>query len=138
VSIVNERYLHVRGKEYEGVIAQMQGKWTPSPRDIADVEAALGPALAYRAQLSGPTSRWKRVHQRQATEAGHRSRVPGAELADRGVPSVKGGDCCSRHVRRRDARDHDVASERAEVILDHTRHDDHRARAGNGSVLHRG
>jgi hypothetical protein len=38
---VNARFLLVRGSNYEGVIVRDRGGWTPSARDIADLEAAL-------------------------------------------------------------------------------------------------
>lgn len=100
VSIVSPDYLHVKGADYEGVIAQTRGTWTPSPRDVADVERALGPALAAHKELgpSGPTSRWKRqytgvdVQGKRSIQIELACDVKGWPVD--GIPSVHGGGTC--------------------------------------------
>lgn len=100
VAIVNSDYLHVKGADYEGVIAQTRGTWTPSPRDVADVERALGPALAAHAELgpAGPTSRWKRQYTGVEIEGKRAIQIQLACKVDGwpvdGVPSVRGGGTC--------------------------------------------
>jgi hypothetical protein len=44
-------YLYCKGKDYEGVISSTMGDWQPSPMDVAEVEVALGPAIAAHPQL---------------------------------------------------------------------------------------
>ncbi len=100
VSIVNADYLHVKGADYEGVIAQSRGTWTPSLRDVADVERALGQALAAHPELglSGPTSRWKRqytgvdVSGKRTIQIQLACEVEGWPVD--GIPSVRGGGTC--------------------------------------------
>jgi hypothetical protein len=91
-------FLHVRGADYEGVIASAAGAWTPSPQQVARLEVALAAAIGNHPELGppGPPSRFKRQY--SGIEAKGRkviridlSSQPPADWPASGLPSVKGG-----------------------------------------------
>jgi hypothetical protein len=103
VSIVSPGRLHVRGADYEGVIVE-GGRWTPSPFDVAELERALGPALAAHAMGKdfAPT-KFKREYtgiladRRRMIEVHLACHADGWPVDSLGL--VKGGGTCYGTVR---------------------------------------
>ena len=117
VAVASPDFLHVQGADYQGIIAQTRGSWTPSPQDIAELEAVLGPALAAHAMgKQFPPSQFLRQYI-GGERAGVRSiwvelhcEARGADWKTRGFPEVMGGGKCYGSA------DYDVATRKVTDI----------------------
>jgi len=93
-------FLYVKAAAYEGVIASTGAPWTPSPRQVAELEVVLGPAIeAHELGKAFPAATFKREY-RGAQDGAHKTIVirlacqVDADWPERGLPSVKGGGAC--------------------------------------------
>lgn len=103
VAVAGPGRLFLKGVDYEGVIVE-RGDWTPSPQDVADLEVALGPALAahelgkaypprdFKREYGGVTIAGKQVIDIQLA-----CQAPGWPQDP--LPSLKGGGTCYGRAR---------------------------------------